>query len=222
MDGDIASAGSRTALPVRAGLALFVLLLGLAVAAYPGGSQADAGAERFSLLRNYWCDLFRGVAPNGVPSERAPLLARFAFLAIAAVLPGFWWRASRRLDGQRNRLAVLACGLASAAGVAVFALVAGDDYGLLHAAITCGTGGLGLVAAALVLRADLPLHRPGSAAHAWGLALVVTASVNIVVYAALLLRGGDSAALPVVQKLATIAVLGWMWTVADHRAAPLG
>lgn len=206
-------AGRRASRLVLAGLVLFVLLLALAVLSYPGGSWADARATGFAPLRNYWCDLFRGVAVNGLPSGRSQVLVRAAFLVLAATLPPFWWLASRRLAGPRARVMVIGCGLASALGVAVFALITDDDYGRLHAVVTCATGGLGLVAAAVVLRADLPLFRPLTATRAWGLALVLTGAANIAVYVPLVLRGGDSATMPVVQKLATLAVLGWMWTI---------
>jgi len=202
---------------VLLGLAAFTGFLALAAVRYPGGSWADPHARRFELLRNYWCDLFRVEAVNGLPNATSLLLARTAFFAMAAILPPFWWLASRKLDGRRARLAVIGCGLANAVGVAVVASLAYRGYGVAHVAITSAAGALGLAAAAIVLRADLPPLSPLNATRAWGLALVVSVAANLAVYLPLALGGGDSVAMPVVQKLATVCVLGWMLTIARAR-----
>lgn len=215
--GEVEIAARWTRVLVILGLAAFAVLLSLAAFCYPGGSWADPGAKRFDLLHNYWCDLFRVEAVNGRPNAVSTLLARLAFLAVAAILPPFWWLASRRLAGPRARLVVIGSGLANAAGVAIVAMLSYRGYALVHVAITSAAGAFGLVAGAIVLRADLPPVSPLNATRAWGLALVVSVAANLAIYLPLAVRGGNSATLPAVQKLATVSVLGWMLTITRAR-----
>jgi len=207
----------RARLSVNALLACFTLALALSVFHYPGGSWADADAEGFAFWRNYWCDLFREPAVDGAPNPLSPVLARLAFLSVAAGLLPFWWLASRRVTRPRMRRLVLGLGFLCTAGLIGVTLLTYDGFRTAHALCTTAAGAFGLAAAALVILDDWRCH-PRSPAHAWGLALAGTAATNIAIYVPLVLRGGDSALMPIVQKLGTVALLGWTYSVANDTS----
>jgi len=51
---------------------LFTVLYLLAARQYPGGSQADANAQGFDWVHNYWCDLLGEEATNGAKNLARP------------------------------------------------------------------------------------------------------------------------------------------------------
>ncbi len=75
-------------LPVG-GIFLFILLYIVAAFLYPGGSDADNTATRFSWQNNYWCELMATKAQNGQPNTARPV-AILAMIVLAFSLIIFW------------------------------------------------------------------------------------------------------------------------------------
>src|SRR6187402_2198237 len=63
----------------------FVLCMGIAVLAYPGGHLWDHSRRGFDFWLNFWCDLLRQPAYNGAPNPVAP---RFAQLGMGSLSLG--------------------------------------------------------------------------------------------------------------------------------------
>ena len=217
--------------PVRAGgafslacLYLCLVLLALSALAYPGGSWAEPDAEGFRPFVNYWCDLMRTEAVNGRPNGTSAALARAAFGALALSLSSYWWAAASLFRSPRAARWAMASGAVCSICTAFLALMPYDTAPRAHVVTTLCAGGSGTLATALTLLASLDRTRPTRARHVWGAALIVAATVNIVVYADIVLwNPRESAVLPGVQKLATLFLALWMTaTLIDARAPGRG
>lgn len=96
-----------------AGSSLFVLLYLTAAALYPGGSQADAHAEGFSWMHNYWCNLLAEKGLNGQPNT-GRYFGYTAMLVLALSLLSFWTIAVQGLGFSKSSKAILViCSLLS-------------------------------------------------------------------------------------------------------------
>jgi len=201
-------------MPVRsrvsiAFLLLFSALMAGAILAYPGGSFLSQTSTSFGL-ENFWCDLFRQPAHNGAPNRASALLATSAFAAMAVALLTFWLEIARVLPPGRGKL-VRVFGPISAVCTAFVALIPSDRFPRLHAPFVLTAGALGFLAGcvccAWAIR-RLSSERAFGVASAW---LILLALANMVLYGAVVYgSAADSVALPVIQKLATAALLIWM------------
>jgi len=190
-------------------VAAFVLLYAVAACLYPGGTRADPGRVGFSFLDNYWCDLLDEVTYGGRQNP-ARSVALVATLILSAGLATLWWNVPASCPDAPRRAAVARfSGLGSAAVIPFIASphhnAAIDVAGLL--------GAVAFVAAmsALGNRAGRMLRAAASLA----LALSVT---NYVLWRT---RVGLPM-LPIVQKGAFMAFLGWIVVLAlrvDPEAA---
>ena len=97
-----------------AALAVFVVAMALAIALYPGGSWTLPGGEGFSLARNFWCDVLRSRAINGMDNAAGKQLGSVAFGALGLGMWPYWWVAGAVFTGRR-RLFVVGFGAVSAA-----------------------------------------------------------------------------------------------------------
>jgi MFS family permease len=201
-------------------------MLVLSSFAYPGGSWADKSAEGFEPLVNYWCDLMRTEAVNGLPNATSAALAKSAFGALAASLSVYWWVAASLLTSARLARWGIASGVLASVSVVLMLVLPYDTQPRLHAVTTLSAGGFGFLATLFIMVGSL---RSGAIArwrHAWGAALLVAAIANIVVYADIVLRDNrDSATLPVIQKFGTLFFALWMTatvlaTRSDRRKSP--
>jgi hypothetical protein len=179
---------------------------------YPGGSWTDPDAQGFSWLRNFWCDLLRSRAINGADNGVGKQLASVGFAALGAALWPYWWVAASLLAGQRKRwVAVL--GMISAASLGAMAFLPSDQYPILHGAVALGGGLLGIGCAWVCVATRLGEEARASVRRVSGMVALVLAVLNATLYVYVAYGGGDeTAAQPLVQKLATAALLVWMLT----------
>ena len=201
------------AISLYAALVAFVVLTGLAMARYPGGTWCHEDEQGLDFWLVFFCDLTHAHALNGSPNP-AQGIARAGLLALVAGFVPFWFLASRLVAAGAARTAIVALGLVSVAGLVAVPLVPTDRYGGLHALTVMLAGGPGLLAAVLVAAGHARRATPRAlrvvAPAACGVALVTMA---------LYLRahfGGIqcSPALPVGQKIAAALLLAWMALVA--------
>lgn len=193
-----------------AALGVFVVLLLAASASYPGGSWTAPGESGFSISRNFWCDLLRSQAINGVDNARAKQLASVAFTALGVGLWPYWWVAAAVLPGVRRRR-VLQLGTASAACLAAMALLPSDRFPVAHGGVALIGGALGMWATGVSVGTRLQAEpRIGWRRTAGALLLVFAASNALLYIYVAYLRGPETVAQPIVQKLATLALLVWM------------
>ncbi len=161
-------------------LCVCLVMLLLSSLAYPGGSWADKDAEGFEPLVNYWCDLMRTEAVNGLPNATSATLAKIAFGALAASLSVYWWVAASLLTSSRLARWGIASGALASVCVALIVVLPYDTQRWSHVVTTLSAGGFGFVATVCIMVGSL---RSGTIArwrHVWGAVLVVVAIVNIV------------------------------------------
>jgi hypothetical protein len=191
-------------------LLLFCVSMSAAVASYAGGSWLHPDAASHSLLENFWCDLLREPAHNGLPNQRAARFGMLGFVALAVSLAGFWLEMADTFHDFRRPFLRMAGSLSSLATAAV-ALLPSDRFPLLHAPAVLSAGGLGFACGCICSAWAL---RHFSRARVFGVAsvlLVSAAALNLAVYVwVAYLRGVDTVVLPVAQKVATLTLLVWI------------
>lgn len=199
-------------------LCIFILAMLGAMAAYPGGSWTARDASGFSLARNFWCDLLRSHAINGAANARGKLLSSLAFAALGVSLWPYWWVAASVLPEARRRL-VSRLGTASAFCLAAMTLLPSDRFAIAHGAVALAGGMIGMWAAA----SSVAIRTPGEPRFGWrrsaGLLALLFAAGNALLYVHVAyLKGPETMAQPIVQKLATLFLLTWMFaTVRQAR-----
>lgn len=199
-------------------LGLFLVLLVSAALVYAGGSWAEPAATRFDWLRNYWCDLLRPTTPGGRPNGTSVAIARCAFVALAGSLAAFWCAAAPLVPARRVARLMLAGGLGSAIAVVAIAWLPHGEQNLPHSIATLSAGGLGALAAGLLMLGSRSVGPLLSARHVWGLALLLAALVNIVTYVDIAwVDPRDNALVPAAQKVATPIFA--LWVLSTVRAA---
>lgn len=197
-------------------LGVFTLALAAAAVLYPGGSWTDPEAQRFSVLRNFWCDLLRSDAINGQPNGAAKRLASIGFAALGLAFLPFWPTAASVLPAQRRR-PLIALGWLAAASLGAMVVLPSDRYPLMHGAVALAGGGLGMVCAWVCAGARLPGEPARSVRRVSGALAILLALLNAALYVhAAWGGGGETLWHPLVQKLATLALLSWM--VSTTRA----
>lgn len=194
--------------------------LGMAWWRYPGGSWAEADAAGFAPWRNYWCDLMRQLAWNGEANVVGARwgVAAFALLGLAS-LGLFLGAAALLAPGPARRVRV--GGALAALAVLAVAFVPYETYRNAHA-VSSLLAGLGVAVATIetVLR-SWRLDVVGLVARLAGATFLVAALANLAVYLPLVVAGGgESDAMPVIQKLATLALVLWLPSIlaAARRA----
>lgn len=201
-------------------LAVFWVAMGAAMFSYAGGSWLYPRATSHHFFANFWCDLLREPAHNGLPNARSVLLAQVGFGAIALSLGLFWLEVSRLLAPLSARFLRVA-GVTSAVATVVVALMPSDRFPALHAPAVLTAGGLGFVCGCLVSSWAIRHYRelPGFALSA--LVLVLAAFINLGLYVKVMyFIPGETIVLPAAQKVASLALVFWM--VAGLGAAQAG
>ena len=191
-------------------LLLFCVSMGAGTASYAGGSWLHPQAPSHSFLENFWCDLLREPAHNGLPNATSVRFGMLGFSALAVALAAFWLEmADFFADWRRPFLRV--AGLLSSAGTALVALLPSDRFPVLHAPAVLSAGGLGFACGCICA---VWAMRHFDRARMFGVAslvLVSAAAVNLGLYVwVAYLRGVDTVVLPVAQKVATVALLVWI------------
>jgi hypothetical protein len=79
------------------GICLFAAMYIYAAMLYPGGSRFDKNALGFSILHNYWCDLFDVVAYNGATNPARPI-AIVAMFVLSASFGLLWYFLPRMFE----------------------------------------------------------------------------------------------------------------------------
>lgn len=196
----------------------FAALEGAAMALYPGGTWWDATTRGARFWQNFLCDLEWTVALNGEPNHVGARLGQAAMLVMVAALAVFWWIAPGMFPSRRRLgAAVRALGLASVGGSIAVALMPSERFGALHGVAVVAAGVPGALAALLAVVGMLRGEPPGDsrAAGLVGAAMLALALVDLALYANTMVHGGPGPmALPAVQKVALVLLVGWMTLVA--------
>ncbi|HVR64032.1 MAG TPA: hypothetical protein VMU50_19160 [Polyangia bacterium] len=204
-------------LVIAAGLAAFLGLHVTAAVLYRGGTFCDAAAPRYQIWGNYVCDLTQPRTPAGADNRPAAELATWAFAAIAFAFLPFWWRVGAWLPAGARRLVRIA-GPVSAVGTFVVARLPSARWPWFHVSAVFAATIPGLVAAGISVVGLLRARRWSLGVP--GAATLIFAAADAVGYARAVTAGSRcNPALPVLQKLAALALVIWMMAIALAHSA---
>lgn len=214
-------------------LVLFCFAIGAAIGAYPGGTHFDHTRSGYDFLHNFWCDTLRNPALNGAANARGARMTSMAMWILSSGLLPFWGIAAElaaprfvgkgRATGNDDpaatstlsRETIRWLGMLAMVGMMGVTLVPSDRYQFWHGLSVTLAGPCGWVAAWLaIMKSWSSPHVPRAVGWLGALALAA-ALVNIAEYAREFWWGAAShPALPAIQKLATLAFLGWVLAIA--------
>jgi len=194
----------------------FVLCMGIAIVAYPGGNLWDHSRRGYDFWLNFWCDLLRHPAYNGAPNPVAPRFAQFGMASLALGIAAYFALAPRMFGsvGWLSR-GVTAAGILGGIGLLLVTVVSSRAHPTLHgvAVLTAGPMGLGAVLGTVVgLARSGDRHR----VCVWlGALMLAVASFTLVQFTRQFACSAPSSEwLPRSQKVATLLALGWMCVVS--------
>jgi hypothetical protein len=194
----------------------FVALFVAAARAYPGGTHFDRRAAGHDFWRNTLCDVARTVALDGRANQSACELARAAMIILALGI-GALFLSLPRLFASHPSLGVRvrALGALTVPAAIAVVLLPTDRFGQLHGLAIVAAGALGLSATFAALRGLLLAPRAPRLVVGLGVLTLAVAGVDFALYVRELVSGGGAQlAVAVLERLATILLLLWMFTVA--------
>ena len=199
--------------------AAFVLLTGVAMARYPGGTFLDRTTVGHRFFENFFCDLFHAHGLDGRPNPGAAL-AQAGMLAILVGLFAHFMVVARVVRSRGLAWSVRVLGTVCALAAIAVPLTPSDRFPRVHSMFVLLAAVPGILAAS-ASSVGLLLGR-ATLAGGLGVALCLVASAD----AALLLdqmrtHGPTPFALPALQKIAAIVLLGWMAATGSADRARL-
>ncbi len=206
-----------------AGLGAFLLCYAAAAALYPGGTQADPSAPGHSFWQNFLCDLMQSRSRSGAPAPVSAGLARVGMVAMMPAMVSFTAQTARleTPPTETGRWGVRAAVLGASLGCLV-PLVPSDFWRLGHLIVVVAAFVPAIVAAAAAARISLRTKGISRAVRALALLTVATAGADVALYVFMytaphlglvpreaLHRDLIVAAIPVLQRLATVGMVLW-------------
>lgn len=181
----------------NAGIILFLFLFYFSTTLYPGGSQVDVHTEGFDWINNYWCNLMNTHGMNGEVNDARPVAIGGMFVLCTSIAV-FFWNASKGLPLSNVwQFSTWFCGLVSM----VIALFMFTEY---HDLLTMLSSVFGMVAIIGLLvglfRSDLVGFKVTSI-----MCMILLLINNSIYYSGIFIT-----ALPLIQKLTFLIVLGWI------------
>lgn len=199
-------------LTLLAAIALFALLVQLAIVRYPGGTWFDPTAPGHDLFRNFLCDLTQPIALNGRPNSGAGF-AKAAMIVLDAGLLCHWLAIPELCPPTSLARPLRIAAIVSFLGIVAVPLTPSLRLGVIHAlAVLAGT--LPGIAAGI-----LATYMLARSSHRWlfrlGATVLVVAAIDAGLYFFHTVAGGaPPLLLPVLQRIALLILLAWMTTVA--------
>ncbi len=199
----------------------FAFGIGAAIGAYAGGTQFEHYSVGYAFWGNFWCDLLRNPAINGVPSPEAARYSTMALWLLGSGLLPFWGVAAElaapRASGpSAARAAIQALGMAGMLGLMGITLLPSHLYPIPHGILVSVAGPLGLLGTALAVTRGWSSPRMPELASWLGALALVASLANLVQYTRQVwFFAEQSPLLPGVQKVATLLFLGWVLSVTS-------
>ena len=196
----------------------FVILFAVAALAYPGGTYFDHASVGHDFWRNTMCDVARTVALDGAENRVGCAFARAAMTLLALGVGALFIALPRLFAHERLGKAVRVLGAATVPFAIAVVNLPTDRYGQLHGIAIVFAGTLGLSAALLAMKGLLADPRAPRLVVALGALALAVAAVDFGLYVRELI-GATAAqvAVAVLERIATLLVLGWMLAVARVR-----
>ena len=203
---------------VFATMAVGVILLGLAMIRYPGGTEIDPRTGGHSFWLNLLCDLTGERALNGASNLAGRGFARAGMAAFSVGMGAFWLILPAEFPEHRATAAtVRVAGAVSALGFLAVPIAPGAWHPVaVFSAAVPGVlaAGLGVVATIRYVRDKLLVVTASGA--------IITATIDSVLYARRVMDHFRSCppALPIFQRLITLFVLAWSAATALRVLRP--
>ena len=203
---------------VLAGVVQYVVLLAVAMAYYPGGTDWDKTTRGYGFWHNSFSDLGRPVAHNGQANAVSAALYPTALIGLVVSFVPFWLVTGSLIPNLRIiARAAQVLGLAAIGGMIGTAIAPTGSDSNIHT-ITIGLAAVPAVAAVALLGVGMFIDRacPKRLAVA-----AVVMFVPVVAHFAqyvhhFWLNGPWTPACTTVQKFMALAVLGWLAFAAAH------
>lgn len=194
-----------------------------AMAAYPGGNWSDPHGPGFDLWRNYFCDLIRPVAHNGVANDRGMMLGRVAMVTTGVASVPVFVLLPRLVATHTSAVWSRRAGIAAVMLLPAVPLTPSNVAGSWHAVAIAAAGVPGCAALSFATFAIVSERRRRPWLAVASLVMLAAVAVTSVVYVVVLAGGIDGIVLPVSQKVAWIAFVVWQAAVAGSavRSHPL-
>jgi hypothetical protein len=194
-------------------IAVSIVAFVVAAHLYPGGTHFDHATVGHRFWTNNLCDLARGTSIGGAPNAAGAVFARFALSALAVAVAVFFGIVANGIHERRLAIALRLLGLAAVPPAITVAFLPTDRFSNAHAvAIVCaGVPGLAGGLLAVVVHA----RRPRRMLFALGSATMALAATDFVIYVhESVTHGPPQLAIPILEKLALLAMIGWMVATA--------
>lgn len=192
-----------------------VALLLAAMFVYAGGSGVRPSTPGFDPVHNYFCDLIRPVAHNGVDNRTSMWMARAGMLLTAMALAPVWLLLPAMFDDHRAARWCRGPGLLAAAALPAVALTPSDAMPHLHTLTNAGAGLPGSIALCAGAVGMLAVRQQHRRLWRWTLGLLVTGLLTGALWvAAMIWTWPGRWALPSAQKLAWVVLVAWMVATA--------
>lgn len=195
----------------------FLVLEGVAMALYPGGTWGNRMSSGHDFFGNYFCDLTAAKSLNGQTNPGAPYAKAGMFVFTLGLIP-FWILVSSVVRQLRARMSkfILGLGGVSSVAAALVPFVPSSQYGNLHPALVFLAGIPGLMAGGLSTY-GLVKTKSGSRIPA-RLAVItfVLIAIDGILYAIHVTTGYEvhPIVLPGLQKMGAASLVAWMLSAA--------
>lgn len=194
-------------------LFVFVVLEGIAMALYPGGTWLNRSSVGYDFFRNFFCDLAAPKALNGKPNPGAIFAQVGMFFFTLGLIP-FWILVTSLVRQVRARLAkvVMALGTISSLAASLVPFVSSQQFGFLHPMLVFLAGIPGLMAGGLSMY-GLVKTKSGSRIPArLAVLTVILVGIDGILYAIHVLTGYEvhPILLPSLQKMGAMSLVAWM------------
>ena len=187
-----------------------VALLLAAMWAYPGGSSSQPAMPGFDLWHNYFCDLIRPVAHNGVANNTGAMFGTAGMIVSALAMVPLWLLLPRLLASSSLARLCRVSGLVAATAIPGVACTPSSGSSVAHTFAICVAGLPGfiaLIAAAVGILASRRQH-PRLAALTG--ALLASAGVTGALWLTTFVAPWpDRWPLPTAQKIAWVFLVAW-------------
>jgi hypothetical protein len=199
---------------ILAFVGLFLGLVSVAMANYPGGNWLQRSARGHDLARNFLCDLLGPVALNGLPNTVGSFAMQAALAVLAAGLTVTWWLIPRLLPGPRLARAIRVCAVVSLLGLISIPLTPPSQSYALHA-VAVLSGGVPAIVAWVLALYGLGRQPRTRALAGLGLLALLSMVVAFLLYAyQLFWRTRPNLVLPLSHRVATLLCLVWLVRLA--------
>ncbi|MFP4052458.1 MAG: hypothetical protein ACLFV7_01175 [Phycisphaerae bacterium] len=206
------------------GAAQFVVLAGLAMVFYPGGTEFDPTAGHYRFWTNTFSDLGRTRTQSGADNSLSAVLYHTALGILSLSLAAAWWMLPTVAPNHRRlKWFVRACGMLCVAGAVGVALTPADVSGIWHG-VTIGIaavpGMVGIVTLVAATWRDAGCPRWIAL---WGTTVLVSAGVHFTQYVHHFWLGGSwTKAAPTVQKIFASLAMGYLLAVSSRALGRRG